>query len=205
MSLPALPSAQSITPAELADYGGQVVAWAEQIEDVAEVREMSDKWAGIIEYARRKSKDGIAQAEAALRRLELRVSALTETAPVGRPPETASAQAISDRNERSYLNQIREHPEIVERVIAESTDDSPPSRRKVITAIRDTRVRQDIDAELAEAREHAPALRSAIAALPDESRTYLVTIRIKSHPDFLERRLPIGFEVVAITEETNVA
>jgi hypothetical protein len=97
------------------------------------------------------------------------------------------------------------HPRMTFPATRSSTDADPPSRRKVIAAIRETKQRSEVDAELEEARKHAPALRDAISALPDESRTYLVTIRIKSHPDFIERRIPLGFEVVTIKEEVDAA
>lgn len=155
MNLPALPSAQNVTPAELTAYGEQIVAWAEQSDDVAEVRESASKWAAITEYVRRTSKEGIADAEAVLRRLEVRVGQLLGPASQTWPGNGSDAtEALPSADARHDLRDMAEHAEIVEQVIAESTDDSPPSRRKVIAAIRDHKqrhVESAMDAELAEA------------------------------------------------------
>lgn len=159
MTLPVLPSEQSITPAELAQYGEQIVAWAEQTDDVAEVRESASKWAAITEYVRRTSKEGIADAEAVLRRLEVRVGQLLGPPQPGKRTDLSVTTDGSDevnRQTRTDLRDMAEHADIVEQVIAESNDESPPSRRKVIAAIRDHKqrhVESAMDAELAEAIE----------------------------------------------------
>jgi N6-adenosine-specific RNA methylase IME4 len=137
MSLPVLPSAQQMTPALVRDYSAQVVAWAEQSDDIAQVRDMSNKWAAITEYVRRTSRDGIVEAEAALRRLEVRVGVLEGQAQLGRPRGNVPREEhLLSRKERSYFRSMAEHSDVVEEVIAQSTDDDPPSRRKVLKAIK---------------------------------------------------------------------
>jgi hypothetical protein len=201
-TLPAIPAASSLTPATIAEHGATLIAWADGVDDLAAVRDVSSKWAAITEYVRRTSREGVAEAETVLRKLEQRIGVLLGPAIVGAHHSVTTEGADIDKDARSEFRLMAEHPDIVDAVIAESDDASPPSRRKVIGAIRDFHNRKHLDDELAEAQEHAPALRAAIAALPDETRHYLVTIRIKAHPDFIDRHLPIGFDVVNIQEET---
>lgn len=156
--LPALPTPQSVTPAELADYGAQVVAWAEQVDDIGQVREAADKWAAITEYVRRSSREGVAGAEATLRRLEVRVGQLLGPATRDHDRTAGSTSVVPDieRHARSDLRDLAEHADVVEQVIAESTDAEPPSRRKVLAAIRDhkdrTRTRTPAEVEFERGR-----------------------------------------------------
>ena len=57
-------------------YERQIVAWAESTDDLAAVRDAADRWGAITEYVRRTSREGVAEAEAALRRLEVRIGRL---------------------------------------------------------------------------------------------------------------------------------
>lgn len=148
MKLPAIPSGAIVTPEQIAEVGGLLVQWAEQTEDAAEVKDAADRWAAITEYVRRQNNEGVAQAEATLRRLELRVSVLLPDAVVG---SHASAIAGVNRDERRWFRKIGAHPDIVEQVIAESSDADPASRRKVLRAIDNAR---EIDDANAWAKEH---------------------------------------------------
>ena len=47
------------------------------------------------------------------------------------------------RNERWQFRKIAEHPAIVNAVIDESTDDDPPSRRKILAAIAEHEGREE--------------------------------------------------------------
>jgi hypothetical protein len=204
MSLPVLPSAQQMTPALVRDYSAQVVAWAEESDDVAQVRDMSNKWAAITEYVRRTSREGIAEAEAALRRLEVRVGVLLGPAQHGgdRKSDQVHRDELDLRSQnRSHFRAMAEHPEVVEQVIAQSTDADPPSRTKVLNAIKAKKLADDLAPVYADALDRAPALERLRANAPDQRRTYLVTVRIRCRPDHLQQRLPIGFEVVDITAE----
>lgn len=140
MTLPVLPAASSLTPVQVSEFGRQLIEWSRSVDDVAEVRDAAHKWAGITEYLRRQSREGVAQAEATLRRLEARVGELM-------PPEQGRRTDLElpDRDQEVDLDgrqladfrEMAANPDIVERVIAESTDDNPPSRRKVIAAIKE--------------------------------------------------------------------
>ena len=205
MTLPVLPAAATLTPATIAQHGSEIVAWAEGSDDIDAVRDYVARWAAVTEYVRRTSREGVAEAESVLRRLETQVGKLLGPAKLGRPTLEESSVAPEDigRHDRSEFRLMAEHPEIVDAVIAASTDSSPPSRRKVIAAIRGDNDRRVVDAELIEARKHAPQLARLISELPDTSRSYLVTVRVRSTPEFLKHRLPAGFEIVNIQEETN--
>jgi len=139
--LPSLPAAGSLSSAaEIAALGVQVQEWAQQATDVAEVKEMADKWAAVTEYVRRTSREGVAQAEATLRRLEVRYGELdrgqqgfrSDLRPFRHAEKVDTGVSSPLRTE---FRQMAAHPDIVEAVIATSTDADPPSRRKVILAI----------------------------------------------------------------------
>jgi hypothetical protein len=136
-TLPALPSAQTLTPATIAEASAQLVAWAEQATDPAEVNDTKNKWAAITDYIRRTSREGVAEAEGALRRLEVRVGEL-----LGPAKETNGRPFDRDLkvgpDARSDFRKMAEHRDVVEAVIAASTDTAPPSRSKVLNAIRAT-------------------------------------------------------------------
>lgn len=135
--LPALPSAASLTLAQVSEFGQQIVEWAASTEDAAEVKEAANKWAAITEYIRRTSREGIAEAETALRRLEVRVGQLLGPNEPGRPDSETSVATDINRQARSDFRAMADNADIVEDVIAESDDDSPPSRRKVLGAIKE--------------------------------------------------------------------
>lgn len=136
MSLPALPSAQVLTPAAVAEYASVIVEWAESSDSVDEVRDAANKWAAITEYIRRTSTQGVAAAEGAMRRLEVRVGELLGPAPApGRPNKETSVTTDISRDARSEFRKMAANADVVEEVIANSTDDEPPSRRKVLGEI----------------------------------------------------------------------
>lgn len=132
-----LPAPSDITRADVARHGAQVTAWAATADDVAAVRDASAKWSAITEYVRRSSRAGIADAEAVLRRLEMRVGVLLGPAKRDHDRSPGSTSVVTDieRQARHDFRTLAEHPEIVAQVIAESSDASPPSRRKCLAAI----------------------------------------------------------------------
>lgn len=146
MSLPAIPSAQSIVPGQLREYGEAVVAWANMTDDIAEVREATNKWAAITEYVRRTTREGLADAMASLRRLEARVGDL-----LGPPLSRQEAGSLRGTGglpteedlpsipnaQKSDFRQMSEHGDVVDRVIASSSDRNPPTRARVMDAIKD--------------------------------------------------------------------
>lgn len=156
-----LPNPQAVTPAEVATLGSQVVLAAQNSDDVHEVTEMAARWSAIAEYVRRTSTEGIAQAEATKRRLEIRIGQLSPAAAndgTRGNQHTATPDAGNGslpKNRLTEARQMAEHPEIVEEVIANSTDADPPTKAKIIGAIKDA-MRPSIEAEIA--RKAAAAL-----------------------------------------------
>lgn len=122
------------------DQCAAVEAWAERCESVPELQDANNKLAAIGEYLGRTSTEGRARVQAAMRTLEVRIGTLLGPAPT--PQETgarkgapASAPSIH-RNQANDFRQMAANPDVVEEVIVESTDAKPPSRRKVMSAIR---------------------------------------------------------------------
>ena len=73
------------------------------------------KWAAITEYVRRTSREGVAEAEGALRRLEMRVGELLDPAPTpGRPTNQMSVATDITRTARHEFRQMAANPKVVE-------------------------------------------------------------------------------------------
>lgn len=156
--------------------------WADTCDSIPELRDANNKLAAIDEYLNRTSTEGRARVAEAQRYLEVRIGTLL--GPVPTPQESGSRKgSLANEpsnltpNERSQFRAMAEHPEIVEEVIAESTDDAPASRRKVMKAIKQ-RVRktptplteEELEAERLEAEleQRVQRLRTAIEMLAYE-------------------------------------
>jgi hypothetical protein len=129
-----------MTPAQVDDYAAQVEVYAEATDDVHEVRDLRNKWGAITEYIRRTSRQGVARAEAAERKLEVRIGVLLGPREVGGRGKPSIAPEGLSADARSEFRLMADHADVVEAVIASSSDESPPSRRKVVNAIRSHRV-----------------------------------------------------------------
>ncbi|MBS1836234.1 MAG: hypothetical protein JST64_00900 [Actinobacteria bacterium] len=114
----ALPEPQSL--AQVSELCSAAVAWAEQQDSIPVIRECINRLAAINEYLSRTSRDGRAEVDTAMRRMEQRIGVLIGKA-------TANGKGLEFRK-------LAEHPDIVDEVIAESTDAAPPSRRTLSTA-----------------------------------------------------------------------
>lgn len=201
MTVPALPEPSALDVEQVASLGRELLAWAEQTDDVAAVRDAANRWAAITEYVRRTSREGVAEAEAALRRLEVRVGQLNE-----RPGQGSRTSAYAQKLEPSRAREFElmaEHADVVEQVIAASDDASPPSRRKVLAAISARREAAEVANELAEAQALAPKWTAALAALPPEHRPdWTVVLRFRSmHVDDVRYLIPNEAEIIDMTED----
>jgi hypothetical protein len=200
--LPAIPDATTLDVVELVELGAQIVAWAESIDDAAAVRDTAARWAAICEFVRRTSREGVAEAEAVLRRLEVRIGALLGPATVGAHSSVTEGGASLSADARHDLRTLAEHADVVEQVIAASDDDSPPSRRKCLTEIarrRDAADFAEIDA-ITEAA--APRILAALATLPDpDDPDWIVTLRFHAtHHDDVLTALPSEAELISMEE-----
>ena len=109
--------------------------WSEQCQSVPELRDASNKLAAIDEYLSRTSIEGRARVAAAMRRLEVRIGQLLGPAENRGPATPNHGKGFNDR-QRNEFRQMAGHQQVVEQVIAESTDEAPASRRKVMDAIQ---------------------------------------------------------------------
>lgn len=137
-------------PAALAvsvdDQCAAIEQWAEQCDSVPELRDAINKCAAIDEYLARTSSEGRARVAAAMRRIEVRIGALLpppmtrhEAGVARHDPSARHRDPVLTEIDRHTLGDFRsmaENPEVVETVIAESTDDQPASRRKVMQRIK---------------------------------------------------------------------
>ncbi|MGI8631611.1 MAG: hypothetical protein ACR2NA_03570 [Solirubrobacterales bacterium] len=105
-----------------------------------QLRNAGHKLGAIDEYLSRTSTEGRARAAAAMRRLEARIGELIPPPAPGRrtdlQPVERDREVALGKDERSDFRRMAENPDIVEEVIANSTDKAPASRRKVTEAIR---------------------------------------------------------------------
>lgn len=137
MTLPAIPAAQAVTPAQIDDVCTQVETWASEVDDVHAIKDSKNRLAAIDEYLRRTTSEGRARMATAMRRLEVRIGQLLGPAQMGRPTEESVVATELSHHERSDFRNMAEHADTVEEVIANSTDENPASRRQVIAAIKD--------------------------------------------------------------------
>lgn len=123
---------------EVDDQCAAVETWASGCENVAALRDASNKLAAIDEYLARTSTEGRARVAAAMRRLEVRIGQLLgPPTPNGKGPGSVATDPEISRHQRQEFRQMAEHPEVVEQVIAESTDEKPASRRSVMQRLAD--------------------------------------------------------------------
>ncbi len=126
------------------DQCARIEAWAETCANVAELRDAMNKCSAISEYLRLTATEGTARVETAKRRLEMRVGLLlgptrqgqkSDDGPLHRDEEVAGMHD----SQASTFRAMAADPETVEEVIAASSDTEPPSRRKVMAAIKSKR------------------------------------------------------------------
>lgn len=126
------------------DQCARIEAWAETCDNVAELRDAMNKCSAISEYLRLTATEGTARVETAKRRLEMRVGLLlgptrqgqkSDDGPLHRDEEVAGMHD----SQASTFRAMAADPETVEEVIAASSDTEPPSRRKVMDAIKSKR------------------------------------------------------------------
>lgn len=179
MNLPVLPSSSQLTtPAQIIEIATALVAWAEQSDDVAAVKDAAAKWAAMTEYVRRTSREGVAEAEAALILLETRVGQLIGAAVVGAHSSASEGESLTP-NARSQFRQMAAHRDVVERVIAESTDSNPPSRAKVLREIKAQTLGEQLKEDAAWSRDIVD--RSGLSRVDAARRTRILNAISTAH------------------------
>ncbi|MGE3835974.1 MAG: hypothetical protein AB7H43_14500 [Acidimicrobiia bacterium] len=134
---------EGMTLAGINDYMGEVELLIADLDTLPALQEVGLRLEMFRTYVEGHSREGVARIEAARRRLELRIGQIADPpAPGSRTdleedePNLAGAPARLSRPDLTDRRALAEHPDVVEDVIAGSTDESPPSRRKTMDAIR---------------------------------------------------------------------
>lgn len=179
------------------DQCARIETWAETCDNVAELRDAMNKCSAISEYLRLTSTEGCARVEAAKRRLEVRIGLLlgpprtpTET---GRGTQRRDSEIEIPEHQHSSFRAMAADPDEVEAVIAASTDQNPPSRRKVMDAIKAKRKppsEEDVLKKLSRAAVTARVEKAkAMAAQGYTSRQIAgaIDMPIESFPGFKKR------------------
>jgi len=125
------------------DQCARIEAWAETCDNVAELRDAMNKCSAISEYLRLTATEGTARVETAKRRLEMRVGLLLGPTRQGQKsddgPLLTEEEVRIAAAQRSDFRAMAADPATVEEVIAASTDEAPPTRKKVMGAIKSKR------------------------------------------------------------------
>jgi sugar phosphate isomerase/epimerase len=115
-----------------------IEAWAASCDSVAELKQSGIELGVMDDYLARTSTEGRARVQATMRRLEVRIGQLLPVPKVGNPGNgnRDSNTELIERHVAHDMREMAEHPDLVEEVIAASTDEAPASRRKVTEAIK---------------------------------------------------------------------
>ena len=193
-------------PASLVEVDAQcsaVEAWAAACESIPALCDASNKLAAIDEYLARTSTVGRARVAAAMRRLEVRIGELLGPARTGDNQHTNEPSFANDgsltRNQRREFRQMAEHPEVVEEVIAQSSDQRPPSRRSVMQRLAAHADANPVDPPSPKSRAGVDARVTKARQMAEEGYTSrqiaaAIGIGVESMPEFRGRH---GIEVPA--------
>ncbi len=178
-TLPVIPRPEHLTIAEARDVCASVVQWANECDDAETVLRAREAFRVVAEYLR--INDAAREGEAAMRYLEMRIGELAGPAAMGRPTGDGKLPSLVTNDlHHGRLHDFRKmaaHPDVVEQVIAESSQQSPPSRNKVLNAIR----------ELERAANEAKAENDAFKAGLAEQREWAATFKAKDGDDWKRR------------------
>lgn len=146
LSLPSSPALMSVEDVDR--YAVEVEAFAQATESLAEAQGIQARWAAVTTWIRKTSRDGVKRAEEAQRRIEQRIGELIQAEREagrlathgGDQGEMQGCTSLSDvgldRRDAADFAAMANHADVLDRVIAESTDDAPPTRNRVRSAIR---------------------------------------------------------------------
>jgi hypothetical protein len=132
INLPAIPEPSAVDIAAVRPFCEQLTLWAQTVEDAEALNDAKDRLTAIRDYMRKRSTEGQQDLNAALRRIEVRIGQLL---PPPRRHSKVPTGGIIAKNQATAARKMAQSPEIVEQVIAESTDIDPPTRKKVMAAI----------------------------------------------------------------------
>ena len=127
-----------------------------EITDIAALRDVAARLEAIDQYIAVTSTQGRAQVQGTVRKIEVRVGEVLGEASNG--GDRVSNQFDRDRtglskDQRHQFRQMAANPDVVEAVIAASTDDEPPSRSKILDAIAAKKAAAKAEEQAADAEE----------------------------------------------------
>jgi len=202
------PPSTAVAAERVFEVCDEVEAWAAS-EGVAidALCDTKAKLSAVDAYLAQRDQPGRARVAATLRFLERRIGEELGEATRNHDRRAGAKSSATDiglsKNDRREFREMAAHPEVVEHVVAESSDQSPASRRKVLAAIKEAKSvdpmgevpavgrdqsRHAVDARVAQSRE--------MAARGATSRQIAKAIGIRpdSMADFRKRH---GIEVPA--------
>lgn len=154
-------------------------------EDVEAMENTRARLSAVREYLEQTSSAGVARIQATRRRLEVRIGEIANAVgpQCGRHPQLGSIQ----KQRLSEMKRMADHSDVVERVIAGSDDDSPPSQRKVLREISK------------ESHPSAPQeMRTASGRrFPEEQRLRIETIRDKASHGWTSKQIAVELNISA--------
>lgn len=177
-TLPVIPRLEHLTIIGARDVCASVVQWANDCDDVKTVLEALEVFGVVAEYLR--INDAAREGEAAMRYLEMRIGELAGPAVIGRPSSDGNVPHVEHNLHRTRLHEFRQmaqHPDVVEQVIVESSQESPPSRTKVLNAIK----------ALGRAADEAKAENDAFKAGLVQQREWAATFKAEPGDDWKRR------------------
>ena len=125
-TLPVIPRLEHLTIIGARDVCASVVQWANECDDVKTVLEALEVFGVVAEYLR--INDAAREGEAAMRYLEMRIGELAGHAVIGRPSNDGKLPHAVTNLHHARLHEFRQmaqHPDVVEQVIAESSQGPP--------------------------------------------------------------------------------
>lgn len=191
-TLPVIPRPEHLTIAEARDVCASVVQWANDCDDAETVLRAREAFRVVAEYLR--INDAAREGEAAMRYLEMRIGELAGPAQMGRNQHDQdggfhNGETLHPATLHNF-RKMAQYADVVEQVISESTQQSPPSRNKVLNAIR----------ELERAASEAKAENDAFKAGLVEQREWFATFKAKDGDDW-QRRERAELAVIGLVRE----
>ena len=126
-TLPVIPRLEHLTIIGARDVCASVVQWANECDDVKTVLEALEVFGVVAEYLR--INDAAREGEAAMRYLEMRIGELAGPAMNGGDRKSDQLpRAVTDLHHARLheFRQMAKRPDVVEQVIVESSQESPP-------------------------------------------------------------------------------
>ena len=160
-----------------------------EVTDVTALKDVAARLGAIDQYIASTSTQGRAQVQATIRRIEVRVGeVLGDATPNGKGSGSfANDPSSLTKDERHQFRQMAANPDVVDDVIADSTDEAPPSRSKILDAIAAKKA----------------AAKAAEQAADAEDREWLQSLGPVTDAAGDRRRQQIHMAIIAVDDATK--